>query len=68
VKTRVHQFDIVAKFWLPAVELNIFDMCDHLAVLLVVVSCDIEPRAVRPSKVSIVRLKSSFQSPLADFD
>jgi hypothetical protein len=34
--------DIVAIFWLPIVELNIFDMCDHLAVLPVVVSPDIQ--------------------------
>jgi hypothetical protein len=34
--------DIVAIFWLPAVELNIFDMCDHLAVLPVVVSRDVQ--------------------------
>jgi hypothetical protein len=34
--------DIVAIFWLLIVELNIFDMCDHLAVLPVVVSRDIQ--------------------------
>jgi hypothetical protein len=34
--------DIVALFWLPAVELNIFDMCDHFGVLPVVVSRGIQ--------------------------
>jgi hypothetical protein len=33
---------IVAIFWLPAVELNFFDMCHRLAVLPVVVSHDIQ--------------------------
>jgi hypothetical protein len=42
--------DIVAIFWLPLpdVELNIFDMCDHLAVLPVVVSCDIQRQGGSP--------------------
>jgi hypothetical protein len=34
--------DIVVIFWLPAVELNIFAVCDQLAVLPVVVSFDIQ--------------------------
>jgi hypothetical protein len=48
--------DFVAVFWLllPAVELNTFDMCDHLAVRL--------------SKVSIVAIKKYFQSALAHLD
>jgi hypothetical protein len=33
---------IVAIFWLSAVELDIFDMCDHLVVLPLVVSRDIQ--------------------------
>jgi hypothetical protein len=33
---------IAVIFWLPAVELNILDMCDHLTVLPVVVSHDIQ--------------------------
>jgi hypothetical protein len=40
--------DIVAIFWLPAVELNIFDMCDQLAVLPVVMSRDLQRHGGSP--------------------
>jgi hypothetical protein len=40
--------NIVAIFWLPAAELHIFDMCDHLAVLPVVMSRDIVPHGGSP--------------------
>jgi hypothetical protein len=39
---------IVAIFWLPAVELNIFAICDHLAVLPVVASRDIQRPVASP--------------------
>jgi hypothetical protein len=60
--------DIVAIFWLPAVELNSFAMYDHLAVLTVVVSHDIQRARGSLFQVSIVTLKSSFQSHLAALD
>jgi hypothetical protein len=40
--------DVVAIFWLPAVELNIFDMCDHLAVLPVVMPRDMQRHGGSP--------------------
>jgi hypothetical protein len=40
--------DIVVIFWLPAVELNIFDMWHHLAVRPVVVSHDVQRAGCSP--------------------
>jgi hypothetical protein len=40
--------NIVAIFWLPAVELNIFDVCGHLAVLPVVMPRDVQRHGSSP--------------------
>jgi hypothetical protein len=42
-------------FGLPAVELNIFDMCDLLAVLPVVVSHDIQRACAAPPLETVYR-------------
>jgi hypothetical protein len=52
--------DIVAIFWLPAVELNVFDMCDHLAVLPVVMPRDMQRHSGSPFQIIYRRHQKVF--------
>jgi hypothetical protein len=52
--------DIVAIFWLPAVELNIFDICDHLAVPPVVMSGDIQRHGGSPFEIVYCHAQKLF--------
>jgi hypothetical protein len=59
---------MVANFWLPAVELTIFDMCYDLSVLPVVVSRDIERAGGSPFESLYRRAQKHFSIALAALD
>jgi hypothetical protein len=60
--------DIVAIFWLHAVELNIFDMRDHLAIRPVVVSHNVQRTGRSPFQSVYRHTQKPFQSPLVALD
>jgi hypothetical protein len=51
--------DVVSIFWLPNVELDVSNMCDHLIPLPTALPSKIQRAAVHLAELSIGRLKDS---------